>query len=59
MNPETKIALALFAMLFVGLSLIAYGSGILGLKFSVGFTLLGFAVSWAALRLLDNFGGRR
>ena len=57
MKPH-QVALSLCAMLCVGLVLIAHGSGVLTGSWSVGMALLGVAISWIALRLLDQVGGR-
>ena len=58
MNHQSRIALVFLAMLALGLGLIAYGSGIMTAKLSIGFVLLGWAVAWSALRLIDNISQR-
>lgn len=58
MSEQNKLALALLFLLTVGLALIAYGSGIANGRWSIGAVLLGCAVSYAALRLLDTLGGK-
>ena len=58
MSEQNKAALALLALLCVGLALVAYGSGSINGRWSVGLVVLGITVSWVSLRLLDTIGGK-
>ena len=58
MKPQQQLALVLCAMLATGVALIAYGTGVLTGRWSVGVTVFGAAISWIALELLDHAGGR-
>ena len=58
MNTNQKYALAICAMLATGIALIAYGTGTITGKWSVGVTVFGAAISWIALELLDHAGGK-
>lgn len=59
MNAETKLALALLAVIATGLGLIATGCGLGTGKLNFGLGLFGFALSWAALRVLETLTPRR
>jgi len=57
MKPH-HVAIALSFLLIAGIVLIAHGAGVLTGRSSVGVAFLGVAISWIALRLLDQVGGR-
>ena len=58
MKPH-HCALALCAGLICGIVLIAHGTGVLTGRWSVGVAVLGIAICWVCLELLDHCGGRR
>jgi hypothetical protein len=55
LKPE-HVGFALCCMLSAGLVLIAQGTGMLTGKWSVGACILGAAISWAAMKLLEQTG---
>ncbi len=50
MNAETKLALVLLALMAFGVSLIAYGAGVLTSK--LGAVVTGVAIVWVAAALM-------
>ena len=57
MNEQQKLALALCAVMCLGLALVGYGCGVANGRLSLGFVIFGGFISWAALRIMDNVNG--
>lgn len=59
MNDQRNLLLAIFATLFAGLLLIAWGCGVTSGKWNFGLAAFGITLAWVSLSLLETLNRRK